>query len=255
MYVRISPLRGKTPSKVVAFPSHTRPISTVPAHELAAVWTHRRVQRRHDHHLAGSLQAAAAPSIDVMAGRGALVVDERRLRRCVHELEAIGPAVREWLNSRRRSRRRRAMNEVHAGGLALTRGLGKIAEQINECHGAISSNLRASLESALEAGQLLQKAKERLPHGQWLPWIADNLTLPQRTVQMYMRVARNWPRVGRQIRNRCAFDPARSHRAARRAEHLRKSSVTASGRQSRCTIYTSIIRSAALLRRAAGPER
>lgn len=45
------------------------------------------------------------------------------------------------------------------------------------------------------AGEALLKAKSRIPHGQWLPWLAANFKGSERIAQVYMRVASNPQRV------------------------------------------------------------
>jgi hypothetical protein len=41
-----------------------------------------------------------------------------------------------------------------------------------------------------EAGDLLLKAKAKLPHGQWLAWLAENVTrFPGRTARRYVSIA------------------------------------------------------------------
>ena len=41
-------------------------------------------------------------------------------------------------------------------------------------------------------GQRLIEAKEMLPHGQWLPWLTDQVEFSERTAQDFMRLAREW---------------------------------------------------------------
>jgi hypothetical protein len=35
------------------------------------------------------------------------------------------------------------------------------------------------------------EAKELLDHGQWMPWLKEHCDLPQRTANLYMRLAKN----------------------------------------------------------------
>jgi len=69
--------------------------------------------------------------------------------------------------------------------------LHSLAEQINEQHDKCKVALTAGVEHAIKAGTLLTEAKQRVGHGGWLAWIQDNCNFSQRTVQAYMRVARN----------------------------------------------------------------
>jgi hypothetical protein len=70
-----------------------------------------------------------------------------------------------------------------------------LAQRINHEHQQTESALRASLEHARTAGQLLLEAKEKLAHGQWLPWLEANVQASVRSCQAYMRVAREWDRL------------------------------------------------------------
>ena len=44
-----------------------------------------------------------------------------------------------------------------------------------------------------ECGIMLIEAKAQATHGQWLPWIKDNLTMSEDTAQLYMRFAKANP--------------------------------------------------------------
>jgi Protein of unknown function (DUF3102) len=47
------------------------------------------------------------------------------------------------------------------------------------------------LERAVQIGALLIEVKRQLPHGQWLPWLAEHCPhISRRTAQIYMQVAR-----------------------------------------------------------------
>ena len=47
------------------------------------------------------------------------------------------------------------------------------------------------MNHAIVAGELLLDAKDLLKHGQWLPWLAENCAISERTAQLYMRCAKN----------------------------------------------------------------
>ncbi len=63
--------------------------------------------------------------------------------------------------------------------------------RINTLHQELLGLARTSLEKALELGQLLSEAKASLEHGQWLPWLANNIRFSERTVQNYLRIYKN----------------------------------------------------------------
>src|SRR5215216_3184776 len=75
------------------------------------------------------------------------------------------------------------------------RTLAALAEQINEEHRLCEQAARNSVEHARAAGEMLIEAKSQVPHGGWLPWLEENFEDSERTAQVYMRIARDWPRL------------------------------------------------------------
>lgn len=75
--------------------------------------------------------------------------------------------------------------------MATELSLDTLAKQINEAYGEIQATFGHSLEHAIHAGELLEKAKARLPHGEWLPWVEKNVKFTDRTARTYMNVAMN----------------------------------------------------------------
>lgn len=75
--------------------------------------------------------------------------------------------------------------------------LAELANQINIEHANCMGAMRESLEYAVKAGELLIQVKALVPHGEWLPWLAANCEVPERTTQAYMRIARNWPELSK----------------------------------------------------------
>ena len=47
-------------------------------------------------------------------------------------------------------------------------------------------------EAILGIGQRLIEAKEMLPHGEWLPWLNEQVEFSERTARNFMRLAREW---------------------------------------------------------------
>jgi hypothetical protein len=69
-----------------------------------------------------------------------------------------------------------------------------VAIEITAAHDAALTAGRSALQHARRAGDLLAQVKAALPHGQWLPWLSAHCpTIPSRTAQVYMRIARDWP--------------------------------------------------------------
>ena len=65
------------------------------------------------------------------------------------------------------------------------------------------------MQCALEAGALLVKAKEQVPHGQWESWLAENCAVAPRTARSYMRLATAFPALPEAERQRVADLPLR----------------------------------------------
>jgi hypothetical protein len=74
----------------------------------------------------------------------------------------------------------------------IERRLEALAEKINALHGKVEVALRAGLEHARNAGELLLQVRDQCDHGEWLPWLRDHVQFSERTAQAYMRVARRW---------------------------------------------------------------
>jgi DUF3102 family protein len=62
-------------------------------------------------------------------------------------------------------------------------------EQIRAELALAAASLRESFQHYLTAGELLTEEKTRLPHGAWLPWLAENVGIQEREAQRYMRLA------------------------------------------------------------------
>ena len=58
--------------------------------------------------------------------------------------------------------------------------------------GEILEAKRAGGEAILTIGRCLIEAKEQLPHGEWLPWLNEQVDLSERTAQKFMKLAREW---------------------------------------------------------------
>ena len=72
-----------------------------------------------------------------------------------------------------------------------------VVEKIKDALAKIDAAGRSAVTEAVNAGLLLAQAKSRIPHGQWLPWLADNFALGERTAQSYMQLARSAPDLSR----------------------------------------------------------
>ncbi len=87
--------------------------------------------------------------------------------------------------------------------------LADLAARINAEHKAAADALRSAVGHAMAAGDLLIEAKAKVPHGQWRGWIDANCQISERSVQLYMKLAKHREviEMEKQIRNgRCGFD-------------------------------------------------
>jgi hypothetical protein len=73
--------------------------------------------------------------------------------------------------------------------------LAGLAERINAEHAQVEAAVRSTLGHARAAGDLLLQAKAQVQHGQWLPWLQENVRFKVRTAQGYMYIAREWGRL------------------------------------------------------------
>jgi hypothetical protein len=70
--------------------------------------------------------------------------------------------------------------------------LTELAGRINAEHRQVETALRAGLEHARAAGELLLQAKAQCGHGHWLEWLKANVAFTDRTARRYMTVASRW---------------------------------------------------------------
>jgi len=67
--------------------------------------------------------------------------------------------------------------------------LANIGTEINDAHVLAMVHAGEAMNNALRCGDLLTKAKATAKHGQWLPWLRQNIAFSERTAQAYMRLA------------------------------------------------------------------
>ena len=65
------------------------------------------------------------------------------------------------------------------------------AKKINDLHRDLCGIGKTALEKAIEIGQLLSSQKASMQHGEWLPWIENNLKFNRNTAANYIRVYDN----------------------------------------------------------------
>ena len=62
--------------------------------------------------------------------------------------------------------------------------------RIRHEHEQVATSMMSVINHAIAAGELLLEAKRQVKHGEWLPWLAENCDIAERTAQVYMRLAR-----------------------------------------------------------------
>ena len=68
--------------------------------------------------------------------------------------------------------------------------LDKFAATIRAADQGVTNATTNLIENALAAGDALLKAKEKIGHGNWLPWLRDACDLSEDRAERYMRIAR-----------------------------------------------------------------
>jgi hypothetical protein len=66
--------------------------------------------------------------------------------------------------------------------------LQNVTQQIVKLHSGIENSMRRSVADAIEIGRLISEEKEKLHHGQFLPWVST-LPFSERTAQNYIRLS------------------------------------------------------------------
>jgi hypothetical protein len=87
--------------------------------------------------------------------------------------------------------------------------LDELANEINAEHAKAEAAARSAVDHALRAGELLIEAKGQCQHGEWGAWIQEHCEFSERTAQVYMRVARELPKLDDPKAQRVADLPLR----------------------------------------------
>lgn len=73
--------------------------------------------------------------------------------------------------------------------------LADIATRIRSEHAAFAATFKQAIVHAFTAGELLNAAKGKLPHGKWLPFVKEDCRMAERTAQLYMQLAAGRPAI------------------------------------------------------------
>ncbi len=79
--------------------------------------------------------------------------------------------------------------ELTAGKSAARCVFQDLADKINEAHKLAREHAESAIDYAFRVGDLLTEAKDKVPHGKWLPWLRENVKFSERSAQAYMRLA------------------------------------------------------------------
>jgi hypothetical protein len=95
--------------------------------------------------------------------------------------------------------------EVDALGVAPV-GLetDELAQRARAEHEAVGAALRDTVRHAMAAVEILLEAKAGMPHGLFGDWLETKAGVPRRTAQVYMRLARELPKLPQEKRNAVA---------------------------------------------------
>ncbi|PZP95529.1 MAG: hypothetical protein DI587_22260 [Variovorax paradoxus] len=74
-----------------------------------------------------------------------------------------------------------------------------IASDINRLHDLASQRAAEAIDYAKQVGLLLIEAKASVKHGDWLPWLAQNVRVSARQAQRYIAIAEGKPVPVRQL--------------------------------------------------------
>ena len=73
--------------------------------------------------------------------------------------------------------------------------LGELAATVNDEYALMTGDMTRAVKRAIRIGELLTEVKAEVAHGEWIPWVEENLVFGQREARRYMRVAANASRV------------------------------------------------------------
>jgi hypothetical protein len=74
-----------------------------------------------------------------------------------------------------------------------------LAKAINERMSAMLTSFRMSVQRAIEIGELLVEAKDRVGHGKFETWLANNCQLSRASAARYMQLAKQRPKIEEQL--------------------------------------------------------
>ena len=83
-----------------------------------------------------------------------------------------------------------------AKAIAKEKELKKLAVMVNKHHEAGEVGFGKAKDHFRECGRALCAAKELVPHGEWLTWLANHFPFTTKTASNYMRLHKEWETLG-----------------------------------------------------------
>ncbi len=96
-----------------------------------------------------------------------------------------------------------------------------LAEQANKAHQQVIDSQVSAIHAARRAGDALNAAKKIVVRrasngrGSWTPWLEANFKASVQTARVYMRIAKHWPRLEREVFDSTKVRPGGPYPAAR----------------------------------------
>lgn len=69
--------------------------------------------------------------------------------------------------------------------------LGELAATVNDEYALMTGDMTRAVKRAIRIGELLTEAKSEVAHGEWIPWVRDNLVFNERQAQKFIRINTN----------------------------------------------------------------
>jgi hypothetical protein len=85
--------------------------------------------------------------------------------------------------------------------------LSQLAAKARQAHGIVANSTKVVLQHAINAGNALNEAKDRVDHGKWLAWLEENCPdISNRTAERYMKLADGSPQLEKKLQDTVKFD-------------------------------------------------
>src|SRR5262245_33329435 len=91
------------------------------------------------------------------------------------------------------NQRGKSMTDLPVPATVPSNDLAVLASRINSEHDEVVKAVSHGADHAIRAGKLLLEAKIAVRHGDWSEWLATNCRVSERSAQLYMQLAREFP--------------------------------------------------------------